>query len=479
MGTTNEKLAYLLATKEQLKTNLAEMGINVTDDMTFRELTESVLNIETEAEPLDPVLQSLSITPDGDDHVYTPDDGFDGFSYVEVEGDGNLVPENIVSGIEIYGVEGTADVGSSSEELSIPYAYSRYVEYAKTLYSGDYSHIAIAESPDYLSIHFLTDNFELVTYDADTSVYTATGIVFVTFDKKSLTWGDVVDNTTTISTGVRYLDNWTFSEVDVMYGASKVFDSKCYCVDIVKVKYSGATVDSGYGYAYAQLYSVSDVEGNGQYTTYADAFDKMVFNGTIYKCSEICMFIEDDDLQVFGNPSILEPSLTDTGLDFVYFEGMFATKTPLDYEFTMVWKGRRFEKTVFDKTITPSFSDGSYGRICSYPIDSFPSNLSGYSEAYVLLDGEIDNDRYNNEGYYFNCGIEQGSNYLAFGDSFVSNGYWQERLVYAPIRVSVNYEDSSFSTFKNGTIYLAQNDETYNITVETDVKIVFCKWAPV
>ena len=56
--------------------------------------------------PAEPILAPLIVTPTGDEIVKTPDDGVDGFSEVTVEGDRYLIPENIKQDVTIYGVTG-------------------------------------------------------------------------------------------------------------------------------------------------------------------------------------------------------------------------------------------------------------------------------------------------------------------------------------------------------------------------------------
>lgn len=52
-------------------------------------------------------LQVKGVTPTGEIITVEPDEGYDGLSAVNVAGDTELIPENIKSGVEIYGVTGT------------------------------------------------------------------------------------------------------------------------------------------------------------------------------------------------------------------------------------------------------------------------------------------------------------------------------------------------------------------------------------
>lgn len=54
-----------------------------------------------------PTLQEKTVTPTTSLQNITPDNGYYGLSKVTVEGDDNLVADNIKSGVSIFGVDGT------------------------------------------------------------------------------------------------------------------------------------------------------------------------------------------------------------------------------------------------------------------------------------------------------------------------------------------------------------------------------------
>ena len=62
-------------------------------------------------------LQEKTVTPTKEGLSVVPDSGFDGMSKVTVNGDINLVPENIKEGVSIFGVEGNLKGGAEWRSL--------------------------------------------------------------------------------------------------------------------------------------------------------------------------------------------------------------------------------------------------------------------------------------------------------------------------------------------------------------------------
>ena len=102
---------------------------------------------DSDGDGSDIVLNDLEVTPTGKEETIIPDDGVSGFSSVTVVGEENLVPENIIRDITIYGVTGTADslsdaflqekqVTPSYEDVSVE-ADENYAGLSKVTVIGD------------------------------------------------------------------------------------------------------------------------------------------------------------------------------------------------------------------------------------------------------------------------------------------------------------------------------------------------------
>lgn len=93
------------------------------------------------------VLNDIRVEPTGQDFTINPEEGIDGFSSVEVAGDENLKAENILRDVTIYGVTGTADsltdaylqekqVTPTAEEITIT-PDEKYAALSKVVVLGD------------------------------------------------------------------------------------------------------------------------------------------------------------------------------------------------------------------------------------------------------------------------------------------------------------------------------------------------------
>lgn len=165
-------------------------------------------------------LMEGNVTPTGKPIVLTPDEGFDGFSTVNVAGDDNLAPQNIADGITIYGVSGTLKVGASGTQ---PTEYDQYVEHAKLLYTGDYANYAVAENDGYVSVIFMIDAFQVVGYREDTTQFSAIGWVLCRYEKAGQNW-DVIDHRDAANEyGFNYVKNIRFCTTTWTYNGTTIW----------------------------------------------------------------------------------------------------------------------------------------------------------------------------------------------------------------------------------------------------------------
>lgn len=101
MGTTADKLAYLAGTKDDIRAALVEKGMDVPESTPFREYAEKIAAI--------PSKMAQTYIPGKENQI------IDAGQYLKesqtIQGDANLLPENIVSGKSIFGVAGSASSG--------------------------------------------------------------------------------------------------------------------------------------------------------------------------------------------------------------------------------------------------------------------------------------------------------------------------------------------------------------------------------
>lgn len=93
--------------------------------------------LQNKASASESVLQAKTVTPSASSQTVKPDSGYDGLSQVTVNGDANLVAENIAEGVSIFGVIGTHSGGGSGEVEMCTVNIGSYVPSASVYYVDD------------------------------------------------------------------------------------------------------------------------------------------------------------------------------------------------------------------------------------------------------------------------------------------------------------------------------------------------------
>lgn len=224
------KLEYLDETKNYIRQCIQQKGVTVPANTTFRKYGDKILEIETEQHPpgwegegggKEPVeLEIGRATATGKEFVLEPSRGYDGFSIVNVTGEPNLKPENIAYGVTIYGVTGTMEIPVNM--FKIPSAYEELFEQARELYGGDYEGLTILESDNYVAFGFLLSGFNVVSFNEETTEYTATRWVYVAYTKSTKSW-KVEDHTSNVSGGGSFIKNIRYCNRYLYYGTRLIY----------------------------------------------------------------------------------------------------------------------------------------------------------------------------------------------------------------------------------------------------------------
>lgn len=212
MGTVADKLLYLAATKQAIAEAIEAKGGTVPDDATFRQYAALIAAIKA-----DPKLQIKAATPTGSAFTVTPDSGYDGLSAVSVEGDSDLVPENIAKGVTIYGKTGTLEIG-----LTIPAEYETYRAEADAFYLLDYEHFLVAENEEYITVGFLNSDYTVTDYDEATTEFHSSGWYSYQYEKATDTWTSN-DYTAVESPGGNFAKNIKYASRYIEYGGMTLF----------------------------------------------------------------------------------------------------------------------------------------------------------------------------------------------------------------------------------------------------------------
>ena len=98
-----------LSTMENYVDN-ANADINTEADL-IAQIAVALKGKAVEGGDSDPILQDKTVTPTAETQVVSYDSIYDGLRSVTVNGDSNLIPENIAEGVNIFGVTGTHESG--------------------------------------------------------------------------------------------------------------------------------------------------------------------------------------------------------------------------------------------------------------------------------------------------------------------------------------------------------------------------------
>lgn len=104
------KLQQANEIKKNIRIAANTKDVSIPDDAPFADYPGYIANIPGH-------LQTKTLTPTAEGVTAYPDDGYDGFSSVEVPAEANLIPANIAEDISIFGITGTYE-GKGIEEVS-------------------------------------------------------------------------------------------------------------------------------------------------------------------------------------------------------------------------------------------------------------------------------------------------------------------------------------------------------------------------
>lgn len=112
-------------------------------------------------------LQEKTVTPTKEGLIVVPDSSFDGMSKVTINGDNNLVPENIKEGVSIFGVEGS-NAGGLLELLNLKWLVNNTGKLQYTNISGGKTTLSLDFSDNFIPINDI-DLKKDITLDTNSS----------------------------------------------------------------------------------------------------------------------------------------------------------------------------------------------------------------------------------------------------------------------------------------------------------------------
>lgn len=179
-----KELENILGDQNQLGTpvsRIAKILMKFLDESTEIEAPQSVIGdllLQIYNQGLVGALEEKTLTPDfsSGNVVLTPDEGYKGFSQVEIDKDVTLIPENVKKDIEIFGITGTLETGGGAAEAEL----RGIVERTLTSIDDDVCE-SIGSYAFYTYATLLSAIFRKATSIGDNAFYGCTGLTSIDF----------------------------------------------------------------------------------------------------------------------------------------------------------------------------------------------------------------------------------------------------------------------------------------------------------
>lgn len=110
----SDEISRLQTAKNAIKMAINLKGVTVPDGVTLSYYDTYISQIETQG-----LYEIKQVTPNAEGQTVTPSAGFDALSQVIINGDLNLVPENIANGVTIFGVTGTLQATGKTQAKTV------------------------------------------------------------------------------------------------------------------------------------------------------------------------------------------------------------------------------------------------------------------------------------------------------------------------------------------------------------------------